>query len=189
MNIYLLLFLEFFKIGLFTIGGGYAMIPLISETVISHEWMSEDLLHNFIGIAEGTPGPFAVNISTFIGFEQGGLLGATVAVLGLILPSLIIIILIASVLSKFSESTVYKRIFAGIKVIVACLILATGLILSLKSLGFVDIYTLNFDYRLLIVFILLVLIQLLFKFIIKKRLPNVIFILMSAAIGLIVYII
>jgi len=187
--IYLLLLIEFFKIGLFTIGGGYAMIPLIRETVLSYGWIEESLFIDFIGIAESTPGPFAVNIATFIGFNQAGFLGSLCAVTGLILPSIIIILIIASIFSKFSQSEIYKRIFKGIKIVVAGLITATGLILCIKSLGFIDIQTFNFDYRLLIILIILVLAELIFKYIFKKKLPNILLILISAILGIVVYII
>ena len=79
------LFIVFFKIGLFTFGGGYAMIPLIKEEVISHNWATLSEIIDFIGISESTPGPFAVNIATFIGFDHNGLIGAAAATLGVCL--------------------------------------------------------------------------------------------------------
>lgn len=101
--IYLILFWTFFKIGLFTIGGGYAMIPLIREAVVEENaWMSETQFTDFVGIAESTPGPFAVNISTFSGVQvaqQAGasaFLGSVASTLGVILPSVLIILLVAS---------------------------------------------------------------------------------------------
>ena len=98
MNIYLLLFLEFFKIGLFTFGGGYAMIPLVKEVVLEYGWLTESEFYNFIGICESTPGPIAINMATYIGARQGDLLGSICATVGVILPSFIIIILIAALL-------------------------------------------------------------------------------------------
>ena len=85
------LFIEFFKIGLFTIGGGYAMIPLVKETVLNYNWLSESEFYDFIGICESTPGPIAVNMATYVGSTQGGILGSICATLGVILPSFIII--------------------------------------------------------------------------------------------------
>ena len=79
--LYLSLFLNFLKIGFFTIGGGYAMIPLIGDTAISKGWITEDMLYNFIAIAESTPGPFAVNVATYIGYDVGGIWGVVTAVL------------------------------------------------------------------------------------------------------------
>ena len=91
--IYLQLFLTFLKIGAFTFGGGYAMIPLIRESVLGYGWLSEEQILNFIAIAESTPGPIAVNMATFVGASQAGILGALVATLGVVLPSFIIILL------------------------------------------------------------------------------------------------
>ncbi|MEG2957365.1 MAG: chromate transporter, partial [Christensenellaceae bacterium] len=89
-------------IGLFTIGGGYAMIPLITQEV--SKWIDLTMLSNFIGISESTPGPFAVNIATFIGFETSGILGAFFATLGVVLPSFIIILVISKYYEKFKNN-------------------------------------------------------------------------------------
>ena len=90
------LFLTFLKLGLFTFGGGYAMIPLIKETIINKKgWMSEDEVIEMIAIAESTPGPIAINMATYIGYKQKGFLGGLFSTLGVILPSLIIIFLIS----------------------------------------------------------------------------------------------
>ena len=92
--IYLRLFLTFLMIGAVSFGGGYGMISLIRETVISNGWLTESELINFIAVSESTPGPLAVNIATFIGASQGGILGSMLATLGVVLPSFIIILLI-----------------------------------------------------------------------------------------------
>ena len=107
----LTLFWTFFKIGLFTFGGGYAMIPLIQQEVTSHNWLSEDALLNFIGISEATPGPFAINIATFVGSSQYGFWGAVCATLGVVLPSFIIILLIASIFTKFEQNKAQDIVF------------------------------------------------------------------------------
>ena len=91
----LILFFEFFKIGLFTFGGGYAMIPLIQEVVLRYGWLSENEFYDFIGVCESTPGPVAINMATYIGFTQQGVLGSALAVLGVVLPSFIIILLMS----------------------------------------------------------------------------------------------
>lgn len=92
--IYLRLFLTFLMIGAVSFGGGYGMISLIRETVISNGWLTESELINFIAVSESTPGPLAVNMATFIGASQGGILGSMLATLGVVLPSFIIILLI-----------------------------------------------------------------------------------------------
>ena len=95
---YLSLFLSFFIIGTFTFGGGHAMIPFIQEEVLKYGWMTLEQLIDFIAISEGTPGPFAINIATFIGFKLGGFLGALVSTIGVIFTSFIVILLIAKYL-------------------------------------------------------------------------------------------
>lgn len=127
MSIYLLLFLEFFKMGALTFGGGYAMIPFIEETVLSHGWMTTEELVDFIAVSESTPGAFAVNISTYIGSEVGGLLGAFTATLGLVLPPFIIILLIAKVYEKIRENRLVQGAMLGLKATVVGLIAATVL--------------------------------------------------------------
>lgn len=109
------LFIVFFKIGLFTFGGGYAMIPLIKEEVISHNWATLSEIIDFIGISESTPGPFAINIATFIGFDHNGLIGATAATLGVVLPSFIIILLISKFFFDFQDNKYVKSILAGLR--------------------------------------------------------------------------
>lgn len=87
------LFLTFLKIGLFTIGGGYAMLPMIrNEVVLSWQWITEESFVNFIGIAESTPGPFAINMATFVGYHTAGVLGSLCATVGVVLPSFVIIL-------------------------------------------------------------------------------------------------
>ena len=106
--IYLELLWTFFKIGLFTIGGGHAMIPLIMSEVSAHGWIDQQVLIDFIGIAESTPGPFAINIATYTGVERAGVLGAVCATLGVVLPSLIIIIIV-SITSVNRDQTLHAK--------------------------------------------------------------------------------
>ena len=93
--IYLNLFLTFFKIGAFTFGGGYAMLPLMQQEVLANSWMREEELLNFIAVAESTPGPVAINMATYIGIETAGLLGAAISTFGVVLPSFLVILLVA----------------------------------------------------------------------------------------------
>ena len=128
--IYLDLFLTFLKIGLFTFGGGYAMLPMIQEDVAAHNWLSSTELIDFIAVSESTPGPFAINIATFIGIRTGGLLGAFCATLGVAVPSFVIILLVARVYKKFKNSTLVKGAMDGLKPAVVGLIAAAFLSLS-----------------------------------------------------------
>ena len=116
------LFLTFFKIGAFTFGGGYAMIPLISESVLKYGWTTEKELVNFIAVSESTPGPFAVNMATYVGSTAGGFFGAVAATLGVILPSFLIILLIAKIYLKFKENKYVSGIMYGIRPAVVGLI-------------------------------------------------------------------
>ena len=114
MNIILELFLVFFKIGLFSFGGGLGMIPLIIDEVTVRNWMTYEGVINFVGIAESTPGPIAVNIATLIGVQQAGIIGGAAATLGVVLPSFIIILLIASVLTNLVKNRIFKAVFSAL---------------------------------------------------------------------------
>ena len=127
MSAYLLLFLEFFKMGALTFGGGYAMIPFIEETVLRHGWMTTTELVDFIAVSESTPGAFAVNISTYIGSEVGGFPGAVLATTGLVLPPFIIILLIAKVYERIKQNALVQGAMDGLKSTVVGLIAATVL--------------------------------------------------------------
>ena len=113
--IYLILFLTFFKIGAFTFGGGYAMLPLIQAEVLENAWLTNEKIINFVAVSESTPGPFAINISTFVGMELGGMLGAICATLGVVLPSFIIILIVAKFFEKFKTNKYIKGIMNGLR--------------------------------------------------------------------------
>ncbi len=120
------LFMAFFRVGLFTFGGGYAMLPLIErETVEKHQWSTNDEILDIFSMSQCTPGVIAVNSATFIGKRVAGVPGATVATLGVVAPSIIIITLVATVLGNFSDLEVVQHAFAGIRAAVAALIFAS----------------------------------------------------------------
>ena len=124
MNIVLDLFLTFAKIGLFTFGGGYAMISLIEDSCVEKKrWISHDEMMDVTVIAESTPGPIAINCATFVGYKQKGLIGATAATVGMVLPSFCIIFLISMLLDNFLEIVWIAHAFMGIKIAVGILIL------------------------------------------------------------------
>ena len=116
------LFITFFKIGLFTFGGCYAMLPLMREEVLAHNWAAESELINFIAVSESTPGPFAINMATYIGTEQAGVIGAFFATLGVVLPSFIIILIVAKCYEKFQSSKIVNGCMTGLKPCVVGLI-------------------------------------------------------------------
>lgn len=128
MPILLDLFLTFAKVGLFTFGGGYAMIALIEDACVSKKaWITHDDMMNVTVIAESTPGPIAINCATFVGYKQKGLPGAAAATLGIVLPSFLIIFLISSFLDNFLEIAWIANAFKGIRIAVGLLILDAGL--------------------------------------------------------------
>lgn len=109
------LFFSFFKIGAFTFGGGYAMLPLIQEEALACGWMGVEELMNFVAVSESTPGPLAVNLSTYIGAGTAGLAGALCATLGVVTPSFLIILAVAKFFAAFQESTVVKGCMDGLR--------------------------------------------------------------------------
>lgn len=128
MNLLLELFLTFAKIGLFTFGGGYAMISLIENVCVEEKkWITHDDMMNITVVAESTPGPIAINCATFVGYKQKGFSGAVAATVGIVLPSFVIILLIAKLLDNFLEITFIANAFKGIKLAVGILILDAAL--------------------------------------------------------------
>ena len=133
MNILLDLFLTFAKIGVFTFGGGYAMISMIENNCVERKKrISHDEMMNVTVIAESTPGPIAINAATFVGYKQAGLLGAIIATIGIVLPSFLIIFVISSLLDHFLEITVIASAFKGIKIAVGILILDAAITMIRK---------------------------------------------------------
>ncbi len=119
----LALFWTFFKIGAFTFGGGYAMIPLIQREVVeNHGWLDDDDIMSVIAISESTPGPIAINMATFVGYRTAGVLGSIMATLGVVLPSYIIILLVSGVLRRFYDLQPVRYAFMGIRAGVLALI-------------------------------------------------------------------
>lgn len=180
----LLLFWTFFKIGLFTVGGGYAMIPMIESEVISKGWLTEEALINFLAISESTPGPFAINMATFVGVSQKGILGGVFATLGVIAPSIIIIILIFKVYEKFIKNKYVKAVMNGIKAVVCGMIFVIAAELILKEIFKAGIDTkFVFDYKALIIIAILTTLKLVYK----KKMNPIIMIIISAVLGIIGY--
>lgn len=181
------LFFTFFKIGLFTIGGGYAMIPMIKTEVIARGWLSESDLLNFLAISEATPGPFAINMATFVGnnlFDGAfGIVGGIVATLGVVLPSFIIILIVVHFFNKFITNKYIKYLMVSLKSVVIGLIFAVVLSLVYEALlpnGFNDATT--FDYKALIIMLSVGI----FAFT-KKKTNVILLILLAGVLGLVLY--
>ncbi|MBR5192774.1 MAG: chromate transporter [Clostridia bacterium] len=176
----LLLFWEFFKIGLFTFGGGYAMIGVMQrELVEKKNYISNDDFLDLIGIAESTPGPLAINSATYIGYKTKGVLGSLFATIGVVLPSFIIITIISLVFDAFYQLEYVKYAFMGIQACVAFIILNAG-IKMLKHLK-KNVFTIT----LLISTILLMIVLTLFA----RKISSIIFILAGGLVGVIIYLV
>lgn len=177
------LFFIFFKIGLFTFGGGYAMIPMIQDEVIGQGWLNLSALIDFIAISESTPGPFAINIATFIGNKTAGFLGAFSATAGVILPSFIVILIIAKYFHHFKDNFYVRSVLCGLRPIVIELIAAaTVSVISLALLSVSAEGINSIDVKALIIFAVIFLIS---KF--MKKIHPVFLILLGALFGVIAY--
>ena len=198
---YLTLFGEYFKIGLFTIGGGYAMLPLVTQIVIRRGWLTEEQLISFIGVAESTPGPFAINLATFVGNTVGsatslgvfgGILGSLVATIAVVLPSLLIIIVVTILFEKFKSSRYVQGALFGIKPVVVGLILCAVLTIAgkvvLPKFNFKNIEADGFSQfnwiSLIIVAAIVPLSQIKIK---RKRIHPILLILLSAVVGVVIF--
>lgn len=125
-NMLTTLFFTFCRIGCFTFGGGYAMLPMLEKEIVeNHGWATQEEIMDYFAIGQCTPGIIAANTATFIGYKQFGILGGIVATLGVTFPSIIIILLIASILQQFDQLVIVQQAFAGIRIIVGVLVLNT----------------------------------------------------------------
>ena len=169
------LFITFFKIGLFTFGGGYAMIPLISEELTTFN-ISSSQFSNFIAISESTPGPFAVNIATFIGYNNYGILGAIIATLGVVLPSFIIMLLIAIFINKVKNTKFFKTFMKFATPVILGLIASSTIkifnsnLFNIESLKTAK-QNFNLNMLTLITFLVLIIVYISF-YLIKKKKPS-----------------
>ena len=136
--IYLKLFYVFFKVGLFSFGGGYAILPLMQHEVVDvNKWISFKDFVDIVAISQITPGPISINLATHVGYRIGGVVGSTIATTSVVLPSIIIVSLIVIFLKRFSKLPVVQRIFKSLRVTIVGLILAAGIALFVKE-NFID---------------------------------------------------
>lgn len=141
--IYLKLFWEFFKTGLFAIGGGMATLPFLRDMGARTGWFTDAQLTDMIAVSESTPGPIGVNMATYVGYESAGIPGGVIATLGLIAPSIIIILIIAAFLKSFRDNRYVERVFYGIRPASTALIAAAGVSVLLLCLFDIDAYKLT----------------------------------------------
>lgn len=171
------LFFIFFKIGLFSVGGGLATLPFLYELEKTSDWISVHDISNMIAISESTPGPMGINMATYVGYLREGVLGAIITPLGEVAPSIIIIIIIAKFLQKFKDSIIFKDLFYGLRPASTAMIVVAGLSI-VKIAFFGENYT-DFFWQGGILAVLL------FVAMRKFKLHPVIYIAISAVIGII----
>ena len=180
------LFLAFLEIGAVSFGGGYCMISLVREVVLENGWLTESEFISFIAVSESTPGPLAVNMATFVGSSQGGILGAVAATAGVVLPSFVIILLIAAVIRNLLKYAGVQAFLSGVRPCVVALILATGLTMFLSTLLGItkagDAISPNRNG--ILIFLLLCLISTGMKKWKKKKPSPILMILISAGLGI-----
>ena len=171
---YLNLFFVFFKVGLFSFGGGYAILPLMQHEVVDiNKWISFKEFMDIVAVSQITPGPISINLATHVGYRIGGTIGSTIATTSVILPSIIIISLIVIFLKKFNKLPVVQRVFKSLRITVVGLILAAGIALFVRE---------NFiDYKSYIIFALVLIGGLIFK------IGSITLIILSGVAGAILY--
>ena len=177
--IYLDLFLGFLKVGCFTFGGGYGTVPLIRDVVLGNGWLSDEMLTYMIAVSESTPGPIMVNMATYIGSSQAGILGAAIATAAVVLPSFCIILLIATLLGTVLKNKYAQAVLRGLKPCVVGVVIATGIRMTVEGA--------TSDLRAILLTIVLAAVLAITKYLLKKKLPPTWFILLSAVAGILTY--
>ena len=188
--IYLQLFFTFFKVGALTFGGGYAMLPLIGDSVLEYGWMTEQEFLNFVGVETVIPGPIAVNMATYIGYEQGGFLGALLATLGVVLPSFIIILIVATLIKNLLKYAPVKAFIASMRPALGGLILSVALTMALTVFFGADTLQnlqFSFDWRTLVVLAVVVAVPLAWKRIKKKEFSSILLVVISGVMGMLLF--
>ena len=177
--IYLDLLFGFLRVGCFAFGGAYGAIPLIRDVVLSYGWMTDEALTYMIAISESTPGPIMVNLATYVGSSQGGLLGAIIATLAVVLPSFIIILLVMACLKNALKNKYIQAVLRGLKPCIIGIIFATGVFMTVNHA--------IADTRAGIIAIVLAAIMFGSKPVLKKKISPILLILLPACMGMVVY--
>ena len=188
--IYLQLFLTFLKVGAFAFGGGYAMLSLIGDSVLKYGWMTEEELLNFVGVETVIPGPIAVNMATYVGYEQGGFLGALLATIGVVLPSFIIILIVAACIKNLLKYPPVKTFIASMRPALGGLIVSVAVTMALAVfLGIDTVSTINlsFDSKTLVVLAVVIAIPIIWKRIKKKEFSSILLVVISGVVGMLLF--
>ena len=188
--IYWQLFLTFLKVGTFAFGGGYAMLSLIGDSALSYGWMTEQELLNFVGVETVIPGPIAVNMATYIGYKQGGFLGALLATTGVVLPSFIIILIVVACIKNLLKYPPVKTFIASMRPALGGLILSVAITMALTVFFGIDtVHTSNFsfDLRTLVVLAVVIAIPIIWERIKKKEFSSILLVIISGVVGILLF--
>ena len=181
--IYVKLFLEFLWVGAFTFGGGYGSIPLIRDVVLRNNWLTDESFSYMIAVSESTPGPVMVNLATYVGSSQGGLLGAVLATTAAVLPAFAIILVLTAVLKNAMKNPAVKATLGGMQPCAVGIILATGIWMTVKNCLLAG----NGDLRTIVIALILGALTIWGKKLLKKKLSALQLIMISAVLGILFY--
>lgn len=184
--IYLELLLGFLKVGCFAFGGGYGAIPLIRDVVHSYGWLSDEMLTYMIAIGESTPGPIMVNLATYIGSSQAGIAGAFIATLAVVLPSFVVILIVAALVRTAVKNRYVQAVLSGLKPCITGIIAATGICLLISNCFITD-DAFRINLRAAVIAVFLAVLMIVYKLIAKKKISPVMLIIISAIAGIVVY--
>ena len=184
--IYLNLLIGFLKVGCFAFGGAYAAIPLIRDVVLSYGWLGDEELAYMIAVSESTPGPIMVNLATYVGSSQGGILGAALATLAVILPAFLIVLAITAVMRSAMDHPTVQAVLRGVKPCIVGIILATGLEMACKGL-LKNAAPIELDWRAVGITAFLAVVYFGSEKIIRKKISPILLILIAAICGIVVY--
>ena len=176
--IYLELFFGFLKVGCFSFGGAYAAIPLIRDAALSHRWLSDEQLTYMIAVSESTPGPIMVNLATYVGSTQAGILGSVIATFAVVLPAYLVIVLVSTVLKTAIHNPNVQAVLKGLKPCVVGIVVATGLTMCLTAVP---------DAKNAALLAILVAVMWGYKKIKKKKLSPIGLIILSAVLGVVIF--
>lgn len=183
--IYIKLFIEFFRVGLFSVGGGLATLPFLQALGIKEGWFTSVDLANILAVSESTPGPIGINMSTYVGYNVGGYLGGMVATIGLITPSVIIIMIISHFIIKFKENKYVNNAFYGLRPASIALIASAGVSIFLNSMFTVDLFRVTNSFQNLFNFPNIILGIFIYIGIKKFDLHPIVYIAIAAVIGVV----
>ena len=188
--IYLQLFFTFLKVGAFAFGGGYTMLSLIGDSVLKYGWMTEQELLNFVGVETVIPGPIAVNMATYVGYEQGGFLGALLATIGVVLPSFIIILIVAALIKNLLKYQPVKTFITSVRPALGGLISAVAVTMALSVFFGIDtVKNINFafDWRTFVILTVVVAVPLIWKHLRKKEFSSILLVVISGVLGMVLF--